>query len=93
MRRWAAAAGAVAAAFVVGIMTEHLVHPAAARRPDTLIASRAIDMGAPRTVAVATTSLPDDDVLLGKIELAVGSTSPAALRALDALTPRAWDVR
>jgi hypothetical protein len=93
MRRWFAAASAVAAAFVVGILTGHLAHPPAARRPDTLIASRAIDMGTPRTVVVATTSLPDDDVLLGQIEVAVGSTSPVALRALDALTPRAWDVR
>jgi hypothetical protein len=32
-----------------------------------------------------------DDELLGQIELAVGSAGPAALRPLDALTPRAWD--
>jgi hypothetical protein len=31
--------------------------------------------------------------LLGQIEAAVDSSGPAALRPLDALTPRAWDVQ
>jgi hypothetical protein len=88
-RRWIAATGAVAVAFLVGIFTEHLAHqlPAAGRRVETRIASRATDTPVTRTV-VASMS---DDELLGQIEAAVGSTGPAALRPLDALTPRAWD--
>jgi len=91
--RWLAAAGAVAAAFIVGILAEHLAHDLPGSRrslPDTAIAMRNVESGAPiRTVAASMS----DDELLGQIELAVGSAGPAALRALDALTPRAWDVR
>jgi hypothetical protein len=36
------------------------------------------------------TSLSDDE-FLGEVE-AAGSLGPPALRALDALTPRAWEV-
>jgi hypothetical protein len=81
----------VAAAFVVGILAGHLTQnlPGAPSAP-TQLAMRATDPHAPiRTVAA---SLSDDE-LLGQIEAAVGSTGPAALRALDAVTPRAWDVR
>jgi hypothetical protein len=90
-RRWMAAAGAVAASFVVGILTEHLAHlMPVGRAPETRIASRSVDPAVPRTVVA---SFSEDDELLGQIELAVGSTGPAVLRPLDALTPRAWDVR
>jgi hypothetical protein len=34
-----------------------------------------------------------DDEFFGQVEMAGGSGGPAALRPLDALTPRAWDVR
>jgi hypothetical protein len=34
-----------------------------------------------------------DDELLGQVELAASGVGPALLRPLDALTPRAWDVR
>lgn len=89
VRRWIAATGAVAAAFLVGIFTEHLAHLAPAGLwPDVRMTSRAVDTVAVRTVAA---SLSDDDELLGQIELAVVSAGPAALRPLDALTPRAWD--
>ena len=86
-RRWVAATGAVAVAFLVGIFTEHLAHQLPAGRVETRLVSRAIDTPVTRTV-VASMS---DDELLGQIELAVGSAGPAALRPLDALTPRAWD--
>jgi hypothetical protein len=87
-RRWVAATGAVAVAFLVGIFTEHLAHQwPAGRRVETRMAARATDTPVTRTV-VASMS---DDELLGQIELAVGSAGPAALRPLDALTPRAWD--
>jgi hypothetical protein len=86
-RRWVAATGAVAVAFLVGIFTDHLAHQLPAGRIETRLASRATDTPVTRTV-VASMS---DDELLGQIELAVGSAGPAALRPLDALTPRAWD--
>ena len=88
VRRWIAAAGAVAVAFLVGVFTEHLVHqlPVGGVRPETRIA-RSTDAVVARTVAA---SLSDDE-LLGQIEAAVDSAGPAALRPLDALTPRAWD--
>jgi len=90
-RRWAAA-GAVAAAFVVGILAGHLTQnlPGVPTAQPTHLAMRTNDQHVPiRTVAAALS----DDELLGQIEAAVGSTGPAALRALDAVTPRAWDVR
>ena len=89
-RRWAAA-GAVAAAFVVGILAGHLTQnlPGGSTAPATHL-MRAQDQRVPVTVAA---SVSADDELLGQIEAAVGSTGPAALRALDAVTPRAWDVR
>jgi hypothetical protein len=55
-------------------------------RPETRIA-RSTDAAGTRTVAASLT----DDELLGQIEAAVDSAGPAALRPLDALTPRAWD--
>jgi hypothetical protein len=89
VRRWIAATGAVAVAFLVGVFTEHLVHqqPVGGVRPETRIASRGTDAVVTRTVAASVS----DDELLGQIEAAVDSAGPAALRPLDALTPRAWD--
>jgi hypothetical protein len=89
VRRWMAATGAVAAAFLVGIYTEHVAHQIPVGRSETRMASRAADASAVRTV-VASVS---DDELLGEIELAVGSAGPAVLAPLDALTPRAWDAQ
>ena len=89
IRRWIAAAGAVAAAFMVGVLADHLTHDVNVAPPR--LATRTVDAVAPiRTVAAVSVS---DDELLGQIEAAVGSTGPAALRPLDAVTPRAWDVR
>jgi hypothetical protein len=89
-RRWIAAAGAVAASFLVGIFTEHLTHQLPLGRPETrILASRSVDPA----IALAAVTSPSDDELLGQIELAVGSAGPAVLAPLDALTPRAWDVR
>ena len=94
VRRWIAAAGAVAVAFLVGVFTEHLAHQLpAGPRPDTRMASRAIASRASNAAVARTVAASlSDDELLGQIEAAVDSTSPAALRPLDALTPRAWDV-
>lgn len=93
VRRWVAATGAVAVAFLVGIFTEHLAHQLpAAHRVEARLASRTPDPTVTRTVA-ASMSMSDDEQLLGQIEAAVDSAGPAALRPLDALTPRAWDVQ
>jgi hypothetical protein len=91
VRRWIAATGAVAVAFLVGVFTEHLVHqlPVGGVRTETRIASRGTDAVVTRTIAASVS----DDELLGQIEAAVDSAGPAALRPLDALTPRAWDVQ
>jgi hypothetical protein len=90
VRRWIAATGAVAVAFLVGVFTERLAHQLpTGPRPDTHMASRGSDTAVARTVAA---SLSDDE-LLGQIEAAVDSAGPAALRPIDALTPRAWDVQ
>ena len=90
---WLAAVAAVAASFVVGIVADHLAHELPGSRGsiiDTRVAVRSVDATAPIRTVVASLS---DDELLGQIELAVGSAGPAVLRPIDALTPRAWDVR
>jgi hypothetical protein len=91
-RGWIAAAGAVAASFVVGILADHLTHgfPTVRSVAPQRVVARASDQSAPiRTVAASVS----DDEFLGQVEAAAGSTGPTALRALDAMTPRAWDVR
>ena len=85
--RWGTVAAAVAASFLVGQLAEHLAHDLPGSRqsiPSTRVAS------GPTTQARANAS---DDELLGQVELAAIGVGPAALRPLDALTPRAWDVR
>lgn len=88
--RWIAAAAA--AAFVVGLLAGHLVHslPIASSSPPPLIQSRAVAVPVPTRPFMAVLS---DDEFLGQVEVAAGRTSPAPLRALDTLTPRAWEVR
>ena len=89
-RRWVAATGAVAVAFLVGIFTEHLAHQLPAGHAVQTRIARVNPTPVTRTVVA---SMSDDDEFLGQVEAAVGSTGPAALRPLDALTPRAWDVQ
>ena len=85
------AAAAAAAAFVVGLLAGHYAHewPLFEQRQ------------APQAVAIESDTVPlravpttfSEDEFLGQIELAAASNGPAALRTLDAMTPRAWDVR
>jgi hypothetical protein len=81
-------AAAVAASFLVGLLAEHLAHDLPGSR-QAIPAARA-QVNVPNTQARANAS---DDELLGQVELAAIGVGPAALRPLDALTPRAWDVR
>ena len=87
--RWAAAAAA--AAFVVGLLTGHLAHDLPTRPEAVAPQVVANESGGAPLRAVSTTF--SEDEFLGQIELAAGSNGPAALRALDAMTPRAWEVR
>lgn len=84
-------AAGVAAGLAIGLLTGHLVS-----RPRT----RGAEAGARISAASAVhptirpvSALSADEEFLGQIELAGGSGGPEALRPLDALTPRAWDVR
>ena len=91
--RWVAAA--VAAGVILGIVGEHVTHritrtPYQGRSFQTPEARLAIQPV--RAVTVRTVSASDDE-FYGQVELAFGSAAPATLRSLDALTPRASDVR
>jgi len=79
---------AVAASFLVGLLAEHLAHDIPGSR-QSMPATRA-QASLPTTQVRANVS---DDELLGQVELAASGVGPAALRPLDALTPRAWDAR
>jgi hypothetical protein len=87
--RWAGVAAAVAASFLVGLLAEHFTHevPEEAR----LAARSTRDLQA-TPAALPVLGLSDEE-FLGQVELAVGRGGPAMLRPLDAMTPRAWDVR
>jgi len=86
--RWGAVAAAVAASFLVGLLAEHLAHD--------FPGSRQAKPMQRAQVAVATTAqarASSDDEFLGQVEIAAVGVGPAALRPLDAMTPRAWDAR
>lgn len=87
--RWIAAAAA--AAFIMGLLAGHLAHEFPGQR-----AVRMADTAPPRatgtTLRAATIPVSDEE-LLDEIEIASASAGPAALRRIDAVTPRAWDIR
>jgi hypothetical protein len=85
--RWVAAAAA--AGLIVGLLAGHFAHdlPGSATPARSQIVAN--EAGAPVALRAVPTTLSDDE-FLGQIELAVGSGGPAALRPLDAVTPRAW---
>lgn len=87
--RWVA--GAAAAGLIIGLLAGHFAHdfPGAARvsPPPQIVAN---DTGARALRPVSTTM--SDDEFLGQVEVALDSNGPAALRPLDVLTPRAWEV-
>ena len=87
-RRWVAAAAA--AGLVLGVLGGHFARNLTGfdGAPTQAVVSQA-----PGPAAVRTISMTAEDEFLGQIELAVGSAGPAVLRPIDALTPRAWEVR
>ncbi len=87
--RWAAAAAA--AAFVFGLLAGHLVHvlsPGSNSRPAGVVAN---ETDVVPLHAVSTTF--SEDEFLGQVEVAASQNGPVALRPLDVMTPRAWEVR
>ena len=87
--RWAAAVAA--AAFLVGVVTGLVAHDIPSRAERSTSQFVASDAEATTLRAVSTTF--SEDEFLGQVEQAAGRSGPAALRPLDAMTPRAWDVR
>ena len=90
--RWIAAAAAIA--FIAGVAagqrlpTDFRLRPAAQQ----IAAARPIAAEVTGTTLRASAPLvPSDDEFLGEVEIAAQSR-PTALRHLDALTPRAWDI-
>jgi hypothetical protein len=81
--RWAAAASA--AAFVAGVVTGQWTHDftASAAKPSHIVATEAN----PSALRAVPTTFSDDE-LLGEIEVAASRNGPAALRPLDAMTPK-----
>jgi hypothetical protein len=87
-RRWATFGGALAASFLIGLAAEHLAHYVqGTRQARPAVVVQPSETGAPGLPSMS------DDELLGKVELAAAQMGPVALIPLDALTPRAWDVR
>lgn len=87
-RRWVAAAAA--AGLVIGMLAGHFAHelPGAARVGPQPLAN---ESGSAVTLRAVATTMTDDE-FLGQVELAIGGNGPVALRPLDVLTPRAWEV-
>jgi hypothetical protein len=83
--RWAGVAAAVVVSFVVGQMAERRWPEPPGRQAAPAVSAT------PGDAAPVRVSLTDDEVF-GQIELAAVGV-PEALQPLDALTPRAWDVR
>jgi hypothetical protein len=87
--RWAAAVAA--AAFVAGVLTGQWTHnfsSGTARTPAFVVAN---EPEFQPLRAVPTTF--SEEEFLGQIEVAGSRNGPVALRPLDAMTPRAWEVR
>jgi hypothetical protein len=87
--RWAAAAAA--AAFLFGLVAGHLAHDLSlGDEPQS--AGIVGNNASPAPLRAVSTTFSEDE-FLGQIELAAAQSGPVALRALDAMTPRAWEVR
>lgn len=88
--RWVAAAAA--AGLVIGLLAGHLAHDLSDSQPPSADVMVSNEADAAVELRAVSTTLSDDE-FLSQVEVAVGSAGPAALRPLDQLTPRAWEVR
>jgi hypothetical protein len=87
--RWAA--GVAAAAFIAGVLTGQWTHSfsdISNAAPMQIVASETD----PSSLRAVSTTFSEEE-FLGQIESAGSRNGPAALRHLDAMTPRAWEVR
>jgi hypothetical protein len=84
--RWVAAAAV--AGLVVGLVTGQLIPVGQGGGAGPRMVSN--ESGTGMALRAVSTSMSDDE-FLGQVE-AAGSAGPAALRPLDAMTPRAWEV-
>jgi hypothetical protein len=84
--RWVA--GAAAAGLIIGLVAGHMSRgfPVQRNAPQARLE---VANGPIRTVNAAFA----EEELLGQIEMAVSSSSGSALGALNAMTPRAWEVK
>jgi hypothetical protein len=83
--RWAAAVAA--AAFIAGVVTGQWTHSFTTRPQRTVV-----DTGANQALRAVPTTFSEEE-FLGQIEVAGSRNGPVALRPLDAMTPRVWEVR
>jgi len=86
--RWIA--GAAAAGLLIGVAAGHLAHdlPGGIRPvPSRAVASR----GLQATLQAVSTTMSEEE-FLGQLEIAIETTGGSALRPLDDLTPRVWEV-
>lgn len=86
--RWIA--GAAAAGLFIGLAAEHLAHWMPSRASQPAAIAGAVD-APPDALQLVAAPLSEDE-FLGRIEIAAEGTTGAALRPLDDLTPRVWEV-
>jgi hypothetical protein len=84
--RWIAAAAA--AGLFIGMLAGHLAHDFTAGR---VLPNRAAATMPATTIQAVSTTLSEEE-FLGQIEMAIEGTGGSALRPLDDLTPRVWEV-
>ena len=89
--RWVAAAAA--AGLIVGLVAGHLTHDFPVGLRPVSVARQTVRQQPTGTSLREASLVITDEEFLGEVEQAVDSSGPAALRPLDALTPRAWEVR
>lgn len=87
--RWAAAVAV--AAFVAGVLTGQWTHTFT-NRVDPAAAFVIANEAEPEPLRPVPTTFSEEE-FLGQIEVAASRNGPAALRPLDAMTPRLWEVR
>jgi len=90
--RWVA--GAAAAGLIIGVVAGHLAHDLRPTTPNQLAqttAPRQQPTTEPATLRAVSTTLTEEE-FLGQLEAAIQGTSGMALRPLDDLTPRVWEV-
>jgi hypothetical protein len=85
--RWVAAAAV--AGLVIGLAAGHLAHDFSLTRPAPTQAS--LPSSEVQTLRAVSTGLSEEE-FLGQLELAIEGSGGAALRPLDDLTPRVWEV-